>query len=73
MPAHRASGATVLRLAPMRRLILPGLVVVAAAALLALLAFGVSKEGSNKSIDAALAKGARPAAPSAHTSLPVLG
>ena len=57
----------------MRRLILPGVVVVAAAALLALLAFGVSKGGSNNSIDAAVAKGVRPAVPSARTALPVLG
>jgi cytochrome c biogenesis protein CcmG/thiol:disulfide interchange protein DsbE len=57
----------------MRRLILPALVVAAAAALLALLAFGVSGQGTNTSIDAALARGTRPSVPDAHVSLPVLG
>ena len=57
----------------MRRLILPGLVVAAAAALLALLAFGVAGQGRNTSIDAALARGIRPVVPEAHMALPVLG
>jgi cytochrome c biogenesis protein CcmG, thiol:disulfide interchange protein DsbE len=57
----------------MRRLILPALVAAAAAALLALLAFGVSGQGTNTSIDAALAHGTRPAAPDANLALPVLG
>jgi cytochrome c biogenesis protein CcmG, thiol:disulfide interchange protein DsbE len=57
----------------MRRFILPGLVVCAAAALLALLAFGVAAQGTNTSIDAAVARGARPPAPSARLALPVLG
>ena len=57
----------------MRRLVLPGLVVAAAAALLALLAFGVAGQGRNTSIDAALARGTRPAAPEAQMALPILG
>jgi cytochrome c biogenesis protein CcmG/thiol:disulfide interchange protein DsbE len=57
----------------MRRLILPGLVVAAAAALLALLAFGVSHQGTSSSIDAAVQRGAFPAAPDASRALPILG
>src|SRR5690348_452777 len=57
----------------MRRLILPALVVAAAAALLALLAFGVAGQGTNTSIDAALARGTRPVVPEANVALPVLG
>jgi|SRR5947209_3088584 len=57
----------------MRRLLIPGIVVGAAAALLALLAFGVSHQGTNSSIDNAVARGQRPAAPAASTALPVLG
>src|SRR5438552_2838016 len=57
----------------MRRLVLPGLVVCAAAALIALLAFGVAGQGSNTSIDAALARGLRPAVPDAGLALPLLG
>jgi cytochrome c biogenesis protein CcmG, thiol:disulfide interchange protein DsbE len=57
----------------MRRLVLPGLVVCAAVALIALLAFGVAEQGTNTSIDAAVAKGQRPPAPSEHVALPMLG
>jgi cytochrome c biogenesis protein CcmG/thiol:disulfide interchange protein DsbE len=57
----------------MRRLVVPGLVIVVAAALLALLGFGVAHQGSNTSIDAAVAKGHFPMAPSANVALPVLG
>jgi cytochrome c biogenesis protein CcmG/thiol:disulfide interchange protein DsbE len=57
----------------MRRFILPGLVVGSAVALLALLAFGVANQGSDSSIDAAVAKGRLPLAPSANLALPVLG
>jgi len=57
----------------MRRFLLPGVVVAAAVALLALLTFGVSSQSSNTSIDASVARGVRPAAPSASTSLPILG
>jgi cytochrome c biogenesis protein CcmG/thiol:disulfide interchange protein DsbE len=57
----------------MRRFVLPGLVVAVAAAILALLAFGVAKQGTNTSIDAAVSKGALPPAPSAEVALPILG
>jgi cytochrome c biogenesis protein CcmG/thiol:disulfide interchange protein DsbE len=56
----------------MRRLLLPGLVVCAAAALIALLAFGVAGQGTNTSLDATLARGVRPAVPSANQALPRL-
>ncbi|HEX4671786.1 MAG TPA: TlpA disulfide reductase family protein [Solirubrobacteraceae bacterium] len=57
----------------MRRFVVPGLVIVAAAALLALLGFGVAHQGSSSSIDAAVRKGDLPTAPSANMALPVLG
>jgi cytochrome c biogenesis protein CcmG, thiol:disulfide interchange protein DsbE len=57
----------------MRRFLLPSLVVAAAVALLALLTYGVSHQGDNTSIDAKVARGLFPAAPSAHVALPVLG
>lgn len=57
----------------MRRLILPALVTAAAIALLALLGFGVSNQGSDTSIDAAVAHGRHPLAPSADVGLPRLG
>ncbi len=57
----------------MRRFVLPSLVLCAAAALLALLAFGVASQGADTSIDAAVARGGRPAAPKATLALPVLG
>ncbi len=57
----------------MRRFLLPGLVTGAAVALLALLAFGVSSQGTDSSLDAAVAHGRRPSAPSANVALPRLG
>src|SRR2546421_7215639 len=57
----------------MRRLLLPGLVVCAAAALIALLAFGVAGQGTNTSIDAAVSRGIRPPVPGAQVALPMLG
>jgi cytochrome c biogenesis protein CcmG, thiol:disulfide interchange protein DsbE len=57
----------------MRRFLLPGLIVCAAVALIALLAFGVTGQGTNTSIDSALARGVRPAVPDANVALPVLG
>jgi cytochrome c biogenesis protein CcmG/thiol:disulfide interchange protein DsbE len=57
----------------MRRFLLPGLVACAAAALIALLAFGVAGSGANGSIDAALARGVRPSVPDATVALPMLG
>jgi cytochrome c biogenesis protein CcmG/thiol:disulfide interchange protein DsbE len=56
----------------MRRLVLPGLVVCAAVALIALLAFGVLDQGTNTSIDASLRRGIRPPVPDATTALPRL-
>ena len=57
----------------MRRFLLPGLVSLAAAALIALLAFAVAGQGTDTSIDAQLARGVRPAAPAAGFLLPSLG
>jgi cytochrome c biogenesis protein CcmG/thiol:disulfide interchange protein DsbE len=57
----------------MRRFILPGLVVAAAVALLALLAFGVEGQGTSSSIDAKVAREDWPVAPDLHLALPVLG
>jgi cytochrome c biogenesis protein CcmG/thiol:disulfide interchange protein DsbE len=57
----------------MRRLILPALVALAACALLSLLAFGVSQQGANTSIDSQVQRGIHPAVPNAHMALPVLG
>jgi cytochrome c biogenesis protein CcmG/thiol:disulfide interchange protein DsbE len=57
----------------MRRFALPGVVAVLALALLALLAFGISHQGENTSLDQSVARGLRPAAPGAHAALPVLG
>jgi cytochrome c biogenesis protein CcmG/thiol:disulfide interchange protein DsbE len=57
----------------MRRFVVPGLIVAAALGLLAVLAFGVSNQGPNTSIDSALSRGAQPLPPNSHTSLPRLG
>jgi cytochrome c biogenesis protein CcmG/thiol:disulfide interchange protein DsbE len=57
----------------MRRFLLPGLIVVAAVALLSLLTFGVSSQTNTSSIDALVAKGTFPVAPSWHDALPLLG
>jgi cytochrome c biogenesis protein CcmG, thiol:disulfide interchange protein DsbE len=57
----------------MRRLVVPGLVVVAAAALLALLGFGVAHQGSDSSIDASVRNGHLPMAPNSNMALPILG
>jgi cytochrome c biogenesis protein CcmG/thiol:disulfide interchange protein DsbE len=56
----------------MRRFVIPGVVVAVVVALLALLAFGVSSQKTNSSIDASVARGNFPMAPSAGTALPVL-
>jgi cytochrome c biogenesis protein CcmG/thiol:disulfide interchange protein DsbE len=57
----------------MRRALIPGLAVLVALAILALLVFGVARNTTNTSLDAQLAKGIRPAAPDATLTLPVLG
>jgi cytochrome c biogenesis protein CcmG, thiol:disulfide interchange protein DsbE len=54
-------------------MILPGLVVAAAAALLALLIFGVAGQGKSSSLDARVNRGERPATPDYNLALPVLG
>jgi cytochrome c biogenesis protein CcmG/thiol:disulfide interchange protein DsbE len=58
---------------PMRRFLIPGIALAVAIALLALLAFGVSNQGENTSIDSQVARGLRPPAPSYTRALPVLG
>lgn len=57
----------------MRRFLVPGIAVAVAAALLALLAFGVASQGTSSSIDASVARGDFPPAPNATLALPVLG
>lgn len=57
----------------MRRFVIPGVVVVVAVGLLALLAFGVSSQGVNTSLDSSLSRGIDPRAPNANMALPVLG
>jgi cytochrome c biogenesis protein CcmG/thiol:disulfide interchange protein DsbE len=57
----------------MRRFLIPGIVVAVVIALLSLLAFGVSSQKTNSSLDAEVAKGAFPVAPNLHTALPKLG
>ncbi len=57
----------------MRRFLIPGIAVSVAVALLSLLAFGISNQGENTSLDSQLAHGKRPAAPSAAMKLPILG
>ena len=56
----------------MRRWLLPSSAIIIAAALVALLVFGISSQGANSSIDAAVARGRQPVAPDLKTSLPVL-
>jgi cytochrome c biogenesis protein CcmG/thiol:disulfide interchange protein DsbE len=56
-----------------RRFFLPGLVTLAALALLALLIFGVADQGTDNSIDAAVARGRLPIAPGSSDALPNLG
>lgn len=57
----------------MRRLVVPGVVALLAVGLLALLAYGVSNQGENTSIDQSIARGVTPALPNATMRLPVLG
>lgn len=57
----------------MRRLVVPGVIVAAAIAVLVLLAFGVSHQGTNTSLDNALSRGVKPRSPNARMALPVLG
>jgi cytochrome c biogenesis protein CcmG/thiol:disulfide interchange protein DsbE len=57
----------------MRRFVIPGVVVVAAVGLLALLTFGIADQTDTSSIDARVARGSYPLAPNATLALPVLG
>jgi cytochrome c biogenesis protein CcmG, thiol:disulfide interchange protein DsbE len=57
----------------MRRFLIPGIASAVAVGLLALLAFGVSNQGENTSLDSQLAHGTRPAAPNSSMDLPMLG
>lgn len=58
----------------MRRfVILTGLIALAAAGLIALLVFGVSRQSDKSSIDAQVARGKFPSAPKADDALPLLG
>jgi cytochrome c biogenesis protein CcmG, thiol:disulfide interchange protein DsbE len=57
----------------MRRFLIPGLVALAAIAVLAILVFGVARDTTNTSLDAQLAKGLHPVAPATNLTLPILG
>jgi cytochrome c biogenesis protein CcmG/thiol:disulfide interchange protein DsbE len=57
----------------MRRFAVPGLAVLVAGGVLALLVFGVARNTVNTSLDAKLAKGVQPVAPDARLTLPILG
>lgn len=57
----------------MRRFLVPGVITALAIGLLATLAYGVSREKTNSSIDAQVAGGAFPKAPNYDVGLPLLG
>lgn len=57
----------------MRKFVIPGLVVAAAVALLALLTYGVTNHTDTASIDAKVARADYPLAPGYRTELPMLG
>jgi peroxiredoxin len=57
----------------MRRFTVPGLATLAAIALIAVLAYGINKQGENTSIDSQIAHGRAPLAPSATDALELLG
>lgn len=57
----------------MRRFAIPGLVVLIAVGVLALLVFGVARNTANTSLDAKLARGIDPGAPDATVTMPFLG
>jgi len=57
----------------MRRRLISVTVVCLAVGLLALLAFGVSNQGTSSSIDSQVARDVFPEAPNAHVALPLLG
>ena len=57
----------------MRKFVLPGVIAIAAVAALALLAFGVARNNDTSSIDAKVAHGSYPLAPSYRMRLQLLG
>jgi cytochrome c biogenesis protein CcmG, thiol:disulfide interchange protein DsbE len=57
----------------MRRFAIPGLIALVAIGILALLVFGVARNGANTSLDAQLAKGIHPVDPAANLRMPILG
>jgi cytochrome c biogenesis protein CcmG, thiol:disulfide interchange protein DsbE len=57
----------------MRRFAVPGIITAVVVGLLAVLAFGIARQGSNNSIDAQVNSGHYPPAPSSGMALPVLG
>jgi cytochrome c biogenesis protein CcmG/thiol:disulfide interchange protein DsbE len=57
----------------MRRFLIPGVISLLAVGLLATLAYGVSNEKTNSSIDGLVARGDYPRAPEYDTALPLLG
>lgn len=57
----------------MRRFAVPGLITIVAAALLAVLAFGIAHQGTSSALVAQVDRGSHPLAPSAQMPLPVLG
>jgi cytochrome c biogenesis protein CcmG, thiol:disulfide interchange protein DsbE len=57
----------------MRRFAVPGLITLIAAALLAVLAFGIASQGTNNSIDSQVDRGQYPIAPNTDMALPLLG
>lgn len=59
--------------AAMRRFAVPALILAVAAGVLALLAFGVANQGTDSSIDAAVARGQYPPVPQERLALPILG
>jgi cytochrome c biogenesis protein CcmG/thiol:disulfide interchange protein DsbE len=56
----------------MRRFMVPGLITIAVAGLLVVLALGISDQSTNSSIDAQVASGHYPLAPNADVALPLL-
>ncbi|MDQ6777047.1 MAG: TlpA family protein disulfide reductase [Actinomycetota bacterium] len=57
----------------MPRIVIPGLVALVAIGVLALLVFGIARNGPNTSLDAQLTKGIHPVDPAANLTLPILG
>jgi len=76
-PRKLADGGPIVRsrltnLYGVRRWLVPSIAVAVGAALIALLVFGLTKQGSSRALDAAIAAGRTPPAPDAARALPVL-